>query len=460
VRRKARATHPYGLPQEGFGSSEVCPRRFKRKARILSPTNGDAPAGLPFKDPTVPQLEQLPEPEEKIRWINREPATAPVVPPETHAGWRDWLRRRRLLVGVVLVALILAAIVAVRLTGGGAPAAGAGAPNATVPLVSVVTPGLKAVTATVTFTGTVNARYDVAMGVEGEGGRIADIHVEAGDRVRRGQVLATLDTSVLRPQVARLRASLAEARAQAELSEAEYKRALGVQASGALSAEEIERRRAASVTAAAQVEVAAAQLAEARARLYQTELRAPDDGIVLTRSAEVGQFPTPGGEPLFRLARGNEVEVRAQLAEQDLPRVAVGQPVIVRLTGVTEAFKGRVRLIGPVIDPVTRLGWMRVALEPHPQLRPGAFARGEVAVGDARRAVLPQTAVLSDASGAYVMIVGTDGKVARRNVTVVDTTAQGIVIGTGLEGGEHVVATAAAFLREGETVKVAEAPRS
>jgi RND family efflux transporter MFP subunit len=154
------------------------------------------------------------------------------------------------------------------------------------------------------------------------------------------------------------------------------------------------------------------------------------------------------------------VEVRAQLAEQDLPRLAVGQPVVVRLTGIAEPFKGRVRLVGPVIDQETRLGWMRVALEPHPQLRPGAFARGEVAVGDAQRAVLPQTAVLSDAAGTYVMIVGADGKVVRRTVTVVDTTAQGIVIGTGLKGDERVVANAAAFLREGETVKVAEAPKS
>jgi HlyD family secretion protein len=412
----------------------------------------------------VPQPEQLPEPE-NVRWINRE-ATTPVTPapavapqPQPRAARLDWVKRHWVKLAGILGALVLVAIVAARFMSGGAPAAG-GAPNATVPLVSVVTPGLKAVTATVTFTGTVNARYDVAMGVEGEGGRISAVLVEAGDRVKRGQVLATLDTSVLRPQVARLNASLAEARAQAELSEAEYKRALGVQASGALSSEEIERRRAASVTAVAQVDVAAAQLAEARARLYRTELRAPDDGIVLTRSAEVGQFPTPGGEPLFRLSRGDEVEVRAQLPEQDLPRVAVGQPVVVRLTGITQPFNGRVRLVGPVIDPVTRLGSMRVALEPHPQLRPGAFARGEVAVGDARRAVLPQTAVLSDSSGTYVMIVGGDGKVAKRTVTVVDTTAQGIVIGSGLQGDEQVIATAAAFLREGEVVKVAPAPKS
>ncbi|HKZ73754.1 MAG TPA: efflux RND transporter periplasmic adaptor subunit, partial [Steroidobacteraceae bacterium] len=154
---------------------------------------------------------------------------------------------------------------------------------------------------------------------------------------------------------------------------------------------------------------------------------------------------------------GSEVEVRAQLAEQDLPRLAVGQKAVVRLTGIAQPFEGRVRLVGPVIDPQTRLGWIRVALEPHPALRPGAFARGEVAVSTAQRAVLPQTAVLSDASGTYVMVIGADGRVAKRPVRVADTNANGIVIGEGLEGDERIVATAAAFLREGEQVQAAEA---
>lgn len=396
-------------------------------------------------------------PDDNIRWISREQAAGSVSP--APVSRLQALRQRWPLLAAIGVGVLIVAVLASRLMGGGGAPAGAG-PRSTVPLVSVVTPALSAVTSTVTFTGTINARYDVAMGVEGEGGRIATVHVEAGDRVKQGQVLATLDTSVLRPQVARLAASLTEARANAELREAEYQRAQAVSGSGALSAEEIERRRAAAVTAAAQVQVAAAQLAEARARLEQTEIRAPADGVVLTRTAEVGEFPTPGGEPLFRLSRGDEVEVRAQLAEQDLPRLAVGQPALVRLTGMPEAFEGRVRLVGPVIDPQTRLGWIRVELEPHPMLRPGAFARGEVTVGNSRRQVLPQTAVLSDANGTYVLIVGEDGKVAKRSVRVVDTNARGVVIGEGLQGNEKVVATAAAFLREGETVKVADANAS
>lgn len=414
--------------------------------------------------------EQAPESGDKVRWLNREPATgehgspeaapfsAPAGPVSSGEGLGAavpaLVRRRWVWIVAAVLALAIVAFLIARSLGGGAPVAAD--PSSKLPLVSVVTPRPSQVTATVAFTGTIAARYDVAMGVEGEGGRIAAIHVEAGDRVTRGQILATLDTSVIRPQVTRLEASLVEARANAELRQAEYERAQAVSGSGALSAEEIERRRAAAVTAAAQVDVAAAQLAEARARLERTEIRAPDDGIVLTRSAEVGQFPTPGGDPLFRLSRGSEVEVRAQLAEQDLPRVAVGQAATVRLTGIAQPFEGRVRLVGPVIDPQTRLGWMRVDLEPHPMLRPGAFARGEVDVGTSERPVLPQTAVLSDASGTYVMVVGQDGRVAKRAVRVIDTKPRGVVIGEGLNGDERIVATAAAFLREGEQVRVAE----
>jgi len=178
---------------------------------------------------------------------------------------------------------------------------------------------------------------------------------------------------------------------------------------------------------------------------------------VLTRSAEVGQIATPGGTALFRLARGGEVEMRGQVAEQDLPSLEVGQPATVRLTGSERPFPGKVRLLGAVIDPQTRLGEIRVALAPDPQLRPGAFARGDVVVGRGNRAVLPQTAVLSDEQGAYVYVVDAENRIARRAVRVADTTERGIVIGAGLTGTERVVVTAAAFLRPGERVSVADA---
>jgi HlyD family secretion protein len=159
----------------------------------------------------------------------------------------------------------------------------------TVPLVTVVSPGVTAAATTVAVTGTISARNEMPVGNEGDVARIAAVYVEAGDRVRRGQVLARLDTSVIGPQVGSLRASYEEAQAAAELAQADYHRAQAVAASGALSAEETERRRTAALSAAAKVKVAAAQLAEARARWGRTELRAPAAGIVLTRNAEIGQ---------------------------------------------------------------------------------------------------------------------------------------------------------------------------
>ena len=321
-----------------------------------------------------------------------------------------------------------------------------------IPTVSVTEVGLSTVPTTVSIIGTIAARYDMPIGVDGDAGRVAAIYVEAGDHVKRGQVLARLNVSVLEPQVANLQAALEQARAEADLADAEYRRAQAVGASGALSVEETQRRKSSAVTAAAKVKVAAAQLAEAEARLARAAVRAPADGIILTRNVEVGQTAMPGGDALFRLSEGGEIELRGQVAEQDLPLLKVGQSVNVRLTGTTQVYPGRVRLLGAVIDPQTRLGMARVALQPDPNLRPGAFARAEVTVSNADRAVLPQTAILTDEKGSYVLIVNAQHKVERRTVHISGMVQNGVTIADGIGGKDQVVATAGAFLQEGELV--------
>jgi RND family efflux transporter MFP subunit len=321
------------------------------------------------------------------------------------------------------------------------------------PTVSVTEVGMSTTPTVVSIIGTIAARYDMPIGVEGDAGRVAAIYVEAGDHVKRGQVLARLNVSVLQPQVANLEAALDQARAEAELADAEYRRAQAVGASGALSAEETQRRKSSGVTAAAKVKVAAAQLAEAQARLARAAVRAPSDGVILTRNVEVGQTATPGGEALFRLSEGGEVELRGQVAEQDLPLLKVGQAVTVRLTGTSQVYEGHVRLLPAVIDPQTRLGMARIALTPDPNLRPGAFARAEVTVSNAERAVVPQTAVLTDDRGSYVLVVNAQNKVERRAVRVSGMVQNGVTLSEGVNGKEQVVATAGAFLQEGELVK-------
>ena len=404
---------------------------------------------------------------EQVTWIGRDrsafdriapdspvhPAPyAPAPEPLTRGARPKWL----VPAGVALLAVLIAAAVLWRVMRP-KPAIVPLAEQQNIPLISVMTPGVKPVTSTVTFTGAVFARYDMPIGNDGDTGRIVGIYAEAGDHVERGQLLAKISDSVIIPQVNRLEAALEQAKAQAALSEAEYRRAKGVEAAGALSAEDIEKRKATAVTDAANVKVVAAQLAEGEARLGRTRVVAPIAGTVLTRTAEVGQIAVQGGPALFRVASGGEVEMRGQLAEQDLAQVKVGDTASVHLTGLTQAFEGKVRLLGAVIDPQTRLGEIRISLKPDSALRPGAFARGTVSVGNAMRPVVPQTAVLTDANGAYVYLVNAQSRAERRAVRVADTTDDGVVIASGLTGSEHVVTTAAGFLRDGEEVKTTTA---
>ena len=370
--------------------------------------------------------------------------------PETTATAKVQNRRPiAWLVGGLLIAIVIA-LVAWRLTQALAkPEVVASA----IPTVSVAQIGVSTVPSTISIIGTIGARYDMPIGVEGDGGRVTAVYVEAGDHVKQGQVLAHLNNSVLEPQVTNLEAALDQARAEADLAQAEYQRAQAVGASGALSAEETQKRKSSAVTAATHVKVAVAQLVEAQARLARADVRAPANGIILTRNVEVGQTAMAGGDALFRLSKDGETELRGQVAEQDLPLLKVGQLVDVKLTGTSKIYQGRIRLLGAVIDPATRLGTAKVSLTPDPNLRPGAFARAEVTVSNAERAVLPQTAVLNDDKGSYVLIVNAQGKIERRAVRVTGMVSSGVTVADGIDPKDQIVTTAGAFLQEGETVK-------
>ncbi|MFT3905025.1 MAG: efflux RND transporter periplasmic adaptor subunit [Steroidobacteraceae bacterium] len=322
--------------------------------------------------------------------------------------------------------------------------------------VSVVAPVPGDITAAVTLVGAISARNDMPISPEGDGGRIAQVLVEAGQQVRAGQLLAQIDPSVAQSQVAAAQASLEELRASADVADAEYKRAQ--KANGVFSVEESERRRTTALTAHAKVGAAEAQLAEMRSKLARMRIVAPTDGLVLTRTAEVGQVAVPGTTVLFRLARNGEIEMRGQVAEQDVPRLRIGQEAQVWLSGIDRPFAGKVWQVGAIIDPASREGSVRIALSSREaDLRPGAFARAEIAVGATQGSIVPQTAVLTDEQGTYVLAVQADQKLERRAVTVGGAHRDGLLVTAGLKSGDRIVATAGAFLRPGEKVTVAGA---
>ena len=370
--------------------------------------------------------------------------------------------RRKWLLAAAAIAVAIAIAAAVWMSRGSAPKSATLAASTSIPLVSVVTPGVQPVATQVNFTGTIEALHELPIGNSGDTGRIVAVYSQVGDHVRRGQVLAQLDDSVLAPQVAQLSASLDQARAQAALSAAEYRRGVAVGPAGGLSAQDIEKLQAASVMDAANIKVVAAQLAVMRAKLALTRIVAPVDGLVLTRNAEVGQIAASGGPALFDLEDEGQVEMIGQVAEQDMADLKVGQSAAVYLIGNPQPFSGRIWLLGAVIDPQSRLGEVRIALPPNPALRPGAFARSVVTLARAQRPVLPQTAVMADNDGSYVYVVDGNGRVQRRAVSVGSVIPDGVVITQGLSGREHVVSVDGGFLHSGEkvTVTLTGAPQS
>lgn len=387
---------------------------------------------------------------EALPWLGRETPSA--------AGWSTLVaglrgkRRLAITAGVLAVALGVAGWMHFASK---VPALVPLADRHSVPLVSVIVPGVQPVSTQVMVTGTIEARHDLPIGDAGQQGRIVAVYVQVGDHVRKGQILAQLDDSVLAPQVNQLTASLAKARAQAKLSAANYRRALAIGPQGGLSVQNIEQNQATAAMDAANVKMVAAQLAQKRAELALTRVVAPVSGIVLTRAAEVGQIASPGGPALFTLEDGGRVELVGQVAEQDLAALKVGQSTAVYLVGYHKPFHGHIWLLGATINPQTRLGEVRIALDPNPALRPGAFAHAVIYVSHAERPVVPQTAILSDSSGTYVYIVGRHGRVERRAVQIGNVIASGVVIDKGLTGQEQVVSLAGGFLQRGETVKVA-----
>ncbi len=318
--------------------------------------------------------------------------------------------------------------------------------------VTVVAAAITPVTNVISVTGTLSARNEMPVGAEGEGGRIMQVNADVGQRVVRGQVLARLNRDVMAEQVSQMEANHREAIANANAAIADYERGKSVADGGFMTKQELERRLATAESAKAKVSFTAAQSKEMHTKFNHMEIRAPADGVVLARSAEVGQLALAGGEPLFRLSRGGAVELRGQVAEQDLPALELNQPAEVTLTGIDRSFAGHIWQLGAIIDPKSRLGSVRIALAPDRQLRPGAFAHATIKAATANRIVLPQAAVQNDGASAFVLVVGADNKLVKRPVMVAATTGQGMILSSGLNVGERVVSTAGAFLHAGDKI--------
>ncbi len=308
----------------------------------------------------------------------------------------------------------------------------------------------------ITANGNIAAWQEASVGSEVNGLRLASVRVNVGDVVERGQVLATFAPDTLQADVAQTRAAVAGAQATLAEAAANADRARALQSSGALSEATITQSLTAERTAQAQLDAQRALLQTQQLRLSQTQVRAPDSGVISARNATVGAV-SPAGQELFRLIRQGRLEWRAEVAGPDLARIETGMPVRITLPS-GEVIEGRVRMVAPTVDPKTRNGLVYVDLRQPGSARAGMFARGDFEIGSSSALTLPQSAVLLRDGFSWVLRIEPDSTITQLKVDVGRRVADRIEIKSGLEASARVVASGGGFLGDGDLVRVVAAP--
>jgi RND family efflux transporter MFP subunit len=307
--------------------------------------------------------------------------------------------------------------------------------------------------------GSVTAWQEASIGTETGGLRVAELHANVGDTVKKGQVLASFATESVQADVALARAGVAEAQANAAEAAANAERARTVQGSGALSAQQISQYLTQEQTAIARVASSQAQLDLQVLRLKQTQVVAPDAGIISSRNASVGAVMGAGTE-LFKLIRQGRLEWRGEVTSAELSRVTPGTAVLLTAPGGAQA-KGRVRTLAPTVDAATRNGLVYVDLLPGQfsaaaGFKPGMFAKGEFELGRSAALTVPQTAVVVRDGFSYVYRVGADHRVSQLKVQTGRVLGDQIEIQSGVKPQEQLVASGGSFLADGDLVRVVD----
>ena len=309
---------------------------------------------------------------------------------------------------------------------------------------------------TLTVSGTVSAWEEVPVGAE-TGGLVATaVYVDEGSYVRQGQAMVKLNDDVLRAQLAQQDASVKSAEALVAQQDAALERARELRERGYLSQAGLDTAEANQRTAAAQLDAARAARSETATRLAQTTIRAPVSGRVISRNVTRGQIVQPGTE-LFRVVRDGRLELDAQVPEADLSLVRTGMTAVVTSDQSSGPTGGRVRIVTPEVDPQTRLGVARIALNSGTELRSGMFARAEIALGQLPALVVPSEAVIYREGQAGVYVVGENSTVRFVQVRTGAREGPNVAIESGLEAGQRVVVKGAGFLADGDRVTVAPA---
>jgi HlyD family secretion protein len=305
---------------------------------------------------------------------------------------------------------------------------------------------------TVTINGSIFAWQEVIIAPEVGGYRVAEVKVDVGDRVKRGQTLVELSTALLDAEVATKKATLAQREAQLVTDAAALERGDSLKSMNLISQADYDKLKSAALVSRAGMESAKADVDTSTLRLKFTNVTAPDDGVITARTVTVGQIAQAGSE-MLRLLRNGRIEWRGEAPESRLAELKAGQQVTIS-TADGAVFNGTIRVVAPTIQAGNRTGLIYVDLPPNERLRPGMFARGDIAISHAMAFTVPLQSVVSADGYSYVFVLKHDNHVERRRVETGGVHDAEIEVSNGLEAGDMVVGKGAGFLKDGDLVDV------
>ncbi|MCE2926968.1 MAG: efflux RND transporter periplasmic adaptor subunit [Rickettsiales bacterium] len=307
--------------------------------------------------------------------------------------------------------------------------------------VTVVSPQQGSISQTISATGMTIPREELQVMTELASVRVREVLVDVGDNVKKGQILAVLDGQSQQHQVAQLKSDF-------ERAHDAFARVDGIKDTGAVSKQLVTEKRTAMQSAKALLE-------DAELNLKRSTITAPEAGVVFERKTTIGGLVS-NSEPLFRIARRNEIEMEAMVPESALSALKVGQPVVVTLTGDSEAIEGKIRLVTPRVSDSTRMAAIRIQLKSTNHIPVGLFAAARIMQNERAGLLLPKTALQQDSTGDFVWTLTPENKAERLPVTVtLHGDEQVMVDGVALDA--RVVARAGAFIKDGDHVNAVEA---
>lgn len=304
--------------------------------------------------------------------------------------------------------------------------------------------------------GNIAAWQEAIIGTEADGLRLAEVLVNVGDQVQRGQVLASFATDTLAVELAQSEANAAEAEAHAAEAAANAARARRVQGTGALSDQQLQQYFSAEKTTKARLLAQRAAIKVQQLRLAHARVLASDDGIISSRTATLGAV-LPRGQELFRLLRQNRLEWRAEVTAAELSRIKAGMSAHIFASN-GERIKGKIRMLAPTVNPQTRLGIVYVDLPKTSAFKAGMFAQGEFNLGDSDALTVLQQAVVVRDGFNYLFSVGPDNRVQAIKIQVGRRYQDRVEVIAGLTADTTVVVQGAGFLHAGDLVKVVQQP--